>query len=94
MSHTGCCELAFRPNKARTVERLPCGSVEDHKMLGVPEGVGGPATVYVGLITSKRHRDQLQGTPLSLSPHERATKDQQSREKLLNVDIDRRCNTR
>ena len=68
---SGCRLVASRTIKCWECQRASCG----------------PATVYVGLITSKGHRDQLQGTPLSLSPHERATKDQQSREKLLNVDI-------
>jgi len=61
----GCRAVASRVIKCWECQRPSCG----------------PATVYVGLITSKHHRDQLQGAPLSLSPHERASKDPQSREK-------------
>jgi hypothetical protein len=54
-------------------------------MLGVPEAVVWARNSYVGSITSKHHRDQLQGAPLSLSPHERAT-NQQSREKTRSIE--------
>jgi hypothetical protein len=62
---SGCRAVASRIIKCWECQRASCG----------------PATLYVGLITSKHRRDQLQVTPLSLNPRARATKDQQSREK-------------
>lgn len=55
-------------------------------MLGVPEGVVWGPRQFMWLNHIKHHRDQLQGAPLSFSLHERATKDQQSREKTRSIE--------